>query len=155
MELCRARFDDTEGGLYNLRYSVYVPSRGAYWVPHLKQYWRAPFGGDGAVNPTYPRLLASVPTNFILGTLYPDSSNTLWQTTYNQRHGDANLSDICAATRDKGNVTYTIAFQAPAKGRAAMRDCAGQGNERGISTWRGSTSSRPSTTCWPPSAACG
>ncbi len=37
---------------------------------------------------------------------------------------DDRLSDICETARDQGVVIYTVAFEAPSGGQAALRDCA-------------------------------
>ncbi|MBT8411179.1 MAG: hypothetical protein KJP02_05210 [Octadecabacter sp.] len=37
---------------------------------------------------------------------------------------DARLSDICEAARDRGIIIYTVAFEAPFRGRTALQDCA-------------------------------
>ncbi len=140
MAACRARFDDTENGRYVLRYSVYVPKVQKYWISHRAEYSSLPHGNTDAVQLTYPELFGSVSTSYIANTLLSGSrDNPNWDTrvdyfyswaeTHGQTRADDNLSRICAEARRKGIVIYTIAFQAPASGRAAMRDCAGAGNE--------------------------
>ena len=42
----------------------------------------------------------------------------------NGSQADARLSDICEAARDEGIIIYTVAFEAPSNGQAALRDCA-------------------------------
>jgi hypothetical protein len=37
---------------------------------------------------------------------------------------NARLSEICETARDQGIVIYTVAFEAPSGGQAALRDCA-------------------------------
>lgn len=37
---------------------------------------------------------------------------------------NARLSSICSAARDEGVIIYTVAFEAPENGQAALRDCA-------------------------------
>ncbi len=137
--LCLARFDDTENGRYNLRYSIAVPGRG-YWVPHLNKFQSTVYEASKAVHLTYRQLLGSVSTSYLANKIIPADSNNYnwntrvdyfysWQETHNQSRADANLSRICAAARAQGVIIYTIAFQAPTAGQNAMRDCAGTGNE--------------------------
>lgn len=42
----------------------------------------------------------------------------------NGSQADSRLSDICEAARDEGIIIYTVAFEAPSGGQAALRDCA-------------------------------
>lgn len=41
---------------------------------------------------------------------------------------DNRLSDLCATARDEGIVIYTVAFEAPSRGKNALRDCASSPN---------------------------
>lgn len=133
---CRGSFDSTDGNRYAIRYSVWTPQANAYWIDHLNQYWSSPYGGSNAIRLTWQELLGSVPLNYIANNIMSGSNydNRVdyfysWETTHGQTRADNNLSRACAAARAQGIVIYTIAFQAPPEGQAAMRDCAGEGNE--------------------------
>lgn len=144
--LCLARFDDTENGRYNLRYSIAVPGRG-YWVPHLNKFQSTVYEASKAVHLTWPHLLGSVSKGYITFPLlnaYWNGYNydtgvdyfNSWGQTHDQSRADDNLSSaddnlsrLCAEARAQGVIIYTIAFQAPTAGQNAMRDCAGAGNE--------------------------
>lgn len=131
--LCRAQFDDSEGYRYLSRYSVWSDQVNAYYIADRQQYWRYnPYGGDAAIELDWTEILGSIGTSYIANTLM---SGATWndrvdyfysfETTHRQSRADTNLSNICRTARENGVIVYTIAFQAPDDGRAAMRDCAG------------------------------
>ena len=135
-DLCRVRFDDHEGHRYITRYSLWVEELGYYYVPHRRQYWYGPYGGSAAVELSWSEVFASLSMSYIVNTLLSGAPWDTrvdyfysWETTHGQARADANLSRICKAARDAGIIVYTIAFQAPPAGEAAMLDCAGAGNE--------------------------
>lgn len=135
--LCRANFDDDEGHRYLPRYSVWSPNVQAYWISHRRQYWRdGPYGGAQAIQLDWTELLGSLSISYIYnvlmnGATWNDRIDYFYsfETTHQQARADKNLSRICEEARDNGVVVYTIAFQAPDDGRAAMLDCAGDDNE--------------------------
>lgn len=131
--LCRAQFDDSEGYRYLSRYSVWSDDVNAYYISDRRQYWRNhPFGGDAAIELDWSEILGSIGTSYLANTVM---SGATWndrvdyfysfETTHRQSRADTNLSNICRTARENGVVVYTIAFQAPDDGRAAMLDCAG------------------------------
>ncbi|CTQ49999.1 TadE/TadG family protein [Jannaschia donghaensis] len=133
---CLARFDDHEGHTYVTRYSIWSQDVGKYYVTHLKGYRNGKYGGTDAIELSWPQALSSLSMSYIANTLLGGAAwNTRvdyfysWETTHGQERADNNLSNICKAARDAGVVIYTIAFQAPEDGQAAMLDCAGEGNE--------------------------
>jgi Flp pilus assembly protein TadG len=46
----------------------------------------------------------------------------------NGSKADTRLSQVCAAARDRNIVIYSVAFEAPSRGRNALRDCASSPN---------------------------
>lgn len=55
---------------------------------------------------------------------YIDSSYARNTSLVNSSEADARLSDLCEAARDQGVIIYTVAFEAPSGGQAALQDCA-------------------------------
>lgn len=55
---------------------------------------------------------------------YRDADYAIDYYVVNSNEANARLSDICQAARDEGILIYTVAFEAPSGGRAALRDCA-------------------------------
>jgi hypothetical protein len=55
---------------------------------------------------------------------YRDADSMINYSVVNSTQADARLSSICQAARDAGIVVYTVAFEAPSGGQAALQDCA-------------------------------
>lgn len=55
---------------------------------------------------------------------YVDPDNAINYSVVNSSEADDRLSDICQAARDEGIIIYTVAFEAPSGGQAALLDCA-------------------------------
>ena len=55
---------------------------------------------------------------------YRDADNAIDYSVVNSTRADARLSNLCAAARDEGIIIYTVAFEAPSGGQAALQDCA-------------------------------
>ena len=55
---------------------------------------------------------------------YQDADNAINYNVVNSSEADDRLSEICQAARDEGVIIYTVAFEAPSGGQAALRDCA-------------------------------
>jgi len=62
--------------------------------------------------------------NYIPLTDYVDADRAINYDIVDSGEADDRLSAICEAARDEGIIVYTIAFEAPSRGRAALRDCA-------------------------------
>lgn len=66
-------------------------------------------------------------TNLWETIYYPDYGDADYAINYgvvNSTQANARLSDICAAARNEGIIIYTVAFEAPSGGQAALQDCA-------------------------------
>lgn len=72
-----------------------------------KKFWERPYWDDFISYNTYRY------------TYYYGSTSIV-----NGSQADARLADICEASRDEGIVVFSIAFEAPAEGQAALLDCA-------------------------------
>lgn len=140
-DACLALFDDPQDDRFALRYSVWDPRVGAFWVDHLNGYFTDRFGGDDAVRLDWARVFASLSIRHIVNNIMAGANfqsrvdmfysfETTHDTDPNTPNSDpdVNLSRICSQLRDQGVVIYTIAFQAPPQGQRAMRDCAGNGS---------------------------
>ncbi|MEL6959060.1 MAG: pilus assembly protein TadG-related protein [Pseudomonadota bacterium] len=55
---------------------------------------------------------------------YSDPDSAINYSLVNSSEADDRLSDICAAARAQGIIVYTVAFEAPSAGQAALADCA-------------------------------
>ncbi len=55
---------------------------------------------------------------------YIDSDNAINYSLVNSGEADTRLSNLCAAAREQGIIIYTVAFEAPSGGQAALQDCA-------------------------------
>nr|WP_281494216.1 pilus assembly protein TadG-related protein [Jannaschia sp. S6380] len=131
---CRAQFDDTGNGAYRIRYSVWSPRVGKYWIDHINKWRDHPYGGNNAVRLDWADVYSSLSMRYIRYYIVDGSGwwpswldySKGWEQTHNRTSADRNLSNICAEARANDKIViYTIAFQAPPAGQAAMRDCAG------------------------------
>ncbi|WP_115383249.1 Tad domain-containing protein [Jannaschia formosa] len=127
------------------QYSVWSEERGMFWVKRVRNNrnqssggeWRnEPAGGSQAIELSFAEFYSAVPVtfnNFWRGQgRYPgidDATRDFYQRYVgeNSMTDELNvyLSDACKAARNAGIIVFTIAFQAPDKGRRAMQDCAG------------------------------
>ena len=133
--LCQAYYDDDQDNTYAVRFSVYDPAENEYWIDHQNRYRTSVYGGTAARRLDWAEVFGSLTMSYIANDIMSGMTfNTRvdyfysWETTHGQREADTNLSNICKQIRDQGVVIYTIAFQAPSDGKAAMRDCAGDGD---------------------------
>ena len=55
---------------------------------------------------------------------YRDTDVSIDYNVVNSSDADDRLSNLCAAARGQGIIIYTVAFEAPSAGRAALQDCA-------------------------------
>ena len=58
------------------------------------------------------------------GVNYSGTDNAINYSLTNGDEANDRLSDICQVARDRGIVIYTVAFEAPFRGRTALQDCA-------------------------------
>ncbi|WGH79286.1 VWA domain-containing protein [Jannaschia ovalis] len=116
-------------------YSIWSERYQAYYINYGGSgfYSYEPFGGDDAVRIDYADLWANVSTDYLADALMRDMPRSdrnrmrrAWEQTHNQTSADTNLKNACAVARSRGIIIYTIAFQAPADGKKAMEDCAGE-----------------------------
>jgi hypothetical protein len=146
---------DVADGVY---YSLYSADTGRFYVTTGKaadgtytgEWLDEPYGGEAAIELTWPELHGLVPLDTIRYDLGGSSTATDrglsrdlggWYalSDYGMFSGrdrrpatfraygslDTPLSRTCAALREKSVVIYAIAFDAPREGERAMRDCAG------------------------------
>lgn len=121
------------------RYSFYdgrssSSTFGKFYVPHLPsdQRWQDQPWGANAHELTNQELYGAMGLYYIRDRVL---KNAPWsfrkyythivERTHNQSRADTNLSNICQAARERGIQVFSIAFEAPASGEAAMKDCAG------------------------------
>ena len=129
------------GDTWQPRYSFWSATRKQWYVQWNGTWQDAPWGGTQAVVIPWPELLAHTPITWMEREI-PSSESAMraqirnvWHETHTKTsrgvtpRADMNLSDICAAAREKGVIVYSIAFNAEPNGQVAMRDCAGP--ERG------------------------
>ena len=112
------------------RYSIYVPSRNEYYVPHLSsnRRWQSdPYGGfNGSNQLTWDQLWELKTVRWVVSNLYHSSTHPAptfvdsiqpWQK--NER-----MEAICNAVNARDIPIFTVAFEAGDLGRAAMQLCA-------------------------------
>ena len=90
----------------------------------------APDGGRDAFEMTWPQLFQRIGVNHFI-YIVAESYGDAWYRNFPRhevkvpaKEKDRRTSAICSAARDAGIVIYAIGFEAPEKGRAALRDCA-------------------------------
>lgn len=64
---------------------------------------------------------------------YFDADNAVDFDIVDGNEADDRLSDICQTARDEGIIVYTVAFEAPDDGQAALQDCATEGHYFNVS----------------------
>ena len=122
------------------RYSVYHPRRSGnkYWVPHNGTWQSGPWGGAGvAVQLDYAQVWDQVSVNYAAYQFFGRAGqytttsigNTSQQSAaFSGQYASASSMDSllranCTAARNAGMIIYGIAFEAPASGQTAIRNC--------------------------------
>lgn len=113
-----------------------------FWPRYEGSSWNSrnrntPDGGAGARRMSNPELYARFGVKAVAQKFYtkPYYDGFISQGTYydyyygyqsivNSAQADARLADICAAAKEAGVVVFSIAFEAPEAGQAALRGCA-------------------------------
>ncbi len=119
------------------RFSIFHDRSGTtsdYWVPHTGAWQSTPFGGtSGSTRLDWSEVWKRERVSWVAWQLYGRPNGT---TAYNNflkatrvtyasaTTMDSWLSQNCAAARAAGVLIYGIAFEAPASGANAIRDCA-------------------------------
>ncbi|HKK97763.1 MAG TPA: hypothetical protein VJ928_06245, partial [Marivita sp.] len=113
-----------------------------FWERFENSSWNSrnrnqPDGGNNARRMTWPEVFARWGTqatarkfytqpyydNFVSYNDYYDVYYA-YEATVGPNPADARLSNICEEAREKDVTVFAIGFEAPARGQAAMRDCA-------------------------------
>lgn len=113
-----------------------------FWVRYEDYSWsyryrNTPDGGSNARRMTHAELYARFGIKAVAKKFWEKPYNDghiSYDTYYNTYYGytgtvgpdnaDDRLSEICSAARDQGIVVFTIAFEAPQRGKDALEDCA-------------------------------
>ncbi len=85
-----------------------------------------PTGESVARRLDYPELLNRATVDWVRSNLYGRAGINPGSFTHSipAWRKDERLQDICAAAREAGIIVFTVAFEAPANGRAQLRQCA-------------------------------
>ena len=120
----------------NAQYTFLVKSRAdagitdRYFDPVTDTYRSTPIGGGDARELTYQQLYARLPARHVYNTMtagMPQDDRLRYGIileTIGPDKADDRLADICAAARAQGVTIFTIGFEAPTKGVAALKTCA-------------------------------
>jgi Flp pilus assembly protein TadG len=122
----------------NGRLSIYRESTGRYWEVSNDRWRNSPDGGNNAVQLDYADLWNHIPARWMDDLLNNEPDSYIRGLRHDYRFddivdeyaadngtvGDRRLRNICAAAHAQGIIVYTISFEAPARGREVMRDCA-------------------------------
>lgn len=115
------------------RTSAYLPNYDLYYWHHNDSYHNEPYGGSDAVAIPWVDLWATYSARMLAGEFFYYAGD--WDYYYDLRYdsielysnantADVNLRAICDAANDAGIIVFTIAFEAPQRGRDVMQYCA-------------------------------
>lgn len=121
------------------QFSYYIPESNRYRDPWDNTNYSTPIGGSSARQMSYVELWDRYPVRWVSDNIYATSNNA--GSPYNWKNrirnavaqhggrtvGDRRLKAICDSTKaaaQRNLVIFTIAFEAPPAGEAALRDCA-------------------------------
>ncbi|WP_038009400.1 pilus assembly protein [Thalassobacter stenotrophicus] len=121
------------------QFSYYIPENNRYRDPWDNTNYSTPIGGSAARQMSYVELWSRYNVRWVADNIYPTrngaSSPYNWKNRIRnavaqhggQTVGDRRLAAICSETKAQANrnlVIFSIAFEAPPSGEAALRDCA-------------------------------
>ena len=116
------------------RYSVFhnrANTNNDWYYPHNNSWNAARYGGNNAVQQTWPQLWNSLRVSYVAqqfwarpGILTQTNAMNMFRTQTPVANMNTQLQTICAAGKARDVVIYGIAFEAPAGGRTQIENCA-------------------------------